>query len=283
MTSVEENIPPQLLRSFIAVAELRSFTSAGLRLGIGQSTVSQHVQRLEKSVGRQLFSRDTHSVELTGDGDAMVDFARNVLDANLRLSRFFTGDEPRKQLRLGISEDFAMSGLAAVLGNFRMDDPQVDIVLTVGLSGYLYQRFDSGEIDVIFVKRRPGDRRGQVAWREPLIWIGSPMIEITHSSPVPLVAYSPPSITRSLAIKALDGAGKIWRLSCSSGSLSGLQAALNAGMGVAAHSSRLVPPGLVAVQSPVLPPLPEVEFVAIGPGKSNALATRMVEVLAQGN
>ncbi len=67
-----------------------------------------------------------------------------------------------------------------------------------------------------------------------------------------------------------------------SGSISGLCAALVAGLGVAAHSSRLVPGGLVRLSSVAnLPQLPEVEFVAIGPGRTRPLAMRMVDMLVE--
>jgi DNA-binding transcriptional LysR family regulator len=274
------DLKPALLRSFLGVAESRSFTAAGVRLGLGQSTVSQHIRRLEEAVGRQLLMRDTHSVRLTEDGDAMLEFARNVLEANERMTGFFSDQRQRERLRLGISEDFAMLGLADVLTAFRRRDPHVDIELTVGLSGYLYQRFDAGEVDVIFVKRKPDDKRGRTAWRERLVWIARPGLRLARDLPVPLVAYSPPSITRSLAIATLEGAHRPWRISCSSGSLSGLQAALVAGLGVAAHSSRLIPNGVARLGPQAeLPPLPEIEFVAIGPGASHPLAMRMVDML----
>ncbi len=75
---------PSQLRTFLAVAQTLSFTQAARRLGLRQSTVSQHVRRLEDAVGRQLFSRDTHSVELTEDGEAMLGFARGILAVHSR-------------------------------------------------------------------------------------------------------------------------------------------------------------------------------------------------------
>jgi len=274
------DLNPSVLRSFLAVANSLSFTKAADRLGLRQSTVSQHLRKLEEAAGQRLLLRDTHSVALTEHGDTMVEMARAVLDANERLQGFFIDRGKRERLRLGISEDFAMSRLASVLVQFQRNDPHVDIELTVGLSGYLYQRFDAGELDVIFVKRRPGDKRGTTAWGERLAWIGRPSLQIPAASPVPLVAFSPPSITRSLATETLQKAGRSWRVTCSSGSISGLRAALVAELGVAAHSSRLVPPGLVRLNTEAgLPQLPRIEFVAIGPGRSQPLAARMVETL----
>lgn len=282
ITQSSFDVPPAVLRSFLCVARLRSFTAAAARLGLQQSTVSQHLRRLEDAVGRKLLERDTHNVSLTGDGDAMMEFAESVLEANARMARFFSGKTERSRLRLGISEDFAMSGLPEVLSEFRQQHPDVDLELDVGLSGHLYQRFDAGELDLIFAKRKPGDKRGQVAWRERLAWICKPGLTIPENEPVALVAYAPPSITRTLAIEALQKNNRSWTVSCSSGSLSGLHAALLAGLGVAAHSGRLIPKGLVELRPrSALPPLPAIDFVAIGPGKGNPVAARLVDMLTE--
>ena len=69
-------LDPILLRSFAAVAQTLSFTRAAERLDVRQSTVSQHVRKLEHRVGRVLLLRDTHTVALTPDGEAMLEFAR---------------------------------------------------------------------------------------------------------------------------------------------------------------------------------------------------------------
>ncbi len=273
------NVSPAVLRSFVAVADTQSFTMAGRHVGFQQSTISQHVRRLERAVGRQLVARDTHNVALTADGEAVADFARQILEANNRMVRFFSAGTERRRLRLGISEDFAMSGLAEVLTNFRDQNPNVDLELEIGLSGALYQRYDAGQLDLIFAKRKPKDRRGSIAWRERLAWIGRPGMILRSDEPVPLVAYAAPSITRSLAIETLESANRAWMISCSSGSLNGLRAALLAGLGVAAHSRRLMPAGLESLKIPELPTLPEVEFVALGPSRGNEPARKMLDML----
>jgi len=272
-------INPALLQCFLVVSDSSSFTAAAARLGVRQSTVSQQIRRLEEALGQRLFARDTHSVKLTAEGDALIPMAREIVEANSRLARFFSRQAGRRRLRLGISEDFALSGLTDVLVGFRQDHPDVDIELAVGLSGFLYQLYDSGELDVIFVKRKPGDRRGEIAWRERLAWIGRADLQLSPEEPIPLVAYNPPSITRTLAIGVLDTSGRPWRLACSSGSLSGLRAALMAGLGVGAHSRMLLPAGLSVLTKLDLPQLPEVEFVAIGPSSGSTLANMFVRAL----
>lgn len=275
-------INPDLLRSFVAVAEAKSFTIAAQRLGISQSTVSQHIKRLEETLGRHLLARDTHAVSPTPDGNALVDFARNVLEANSRIESFFADSQLRGRIHFGASEDFVLSGLQTVLADFAQRHASVDMELTVGLSGILYEKYDAGELDVIFVKRRRSDARGDVAWRERLIWVGRAGTRPDPQQPLPLVLYPPPSVSRALALDALERTGRAWRVACTSGSLSGLCAAALAGLGVAPHSERLIPPGLIIIPSSrYLPELAEIEFVVIGPGPNNPIASALVETILQ--
>jgi len=275
-------VNPELLQSFLAVAEMKSFTLAAQRLGVRQSTISQHIKRLEGSLQRHLLARDTHSVALTPDGDAMVDFARTILEGNERMERYFAGSELRGRIRLGVSEDFVLSGLPDVLLAFAQRHSSVDLELVVGLSGGLYERFDAGDLDVIFVKRRTGDTRGQAAWREQLVWVGRPGIRPDPQRPLPLVLFPPPSITRALAIDAVERSRRSWRIACTSGSLSGIHAATMAGLGVAAHSARLIPTGLIALPpSRSLPELGQVEFVVVGPGGHDRIAAALTDMILQ--
>jgi DNA-binding transcriptional LysR family regulator len=149
-------LEPILLQSFLAVAQTRSFTEAGRRLGLQQSTVSQHVRKLETASGRKLFLRDTHRVVPTADGEAMVGFARSILEANERARQYFSGARLRGRVRFGTSEDFVSSRLPEILREFTRRHPGVDLELTVDLSATLNVRFDRGELDLVLAKRRTG-------------------------------------------------------------------------------------------------------------------------------
>src|SRR6201998_1463637 len=111
-------LDPILLQTFLAIAQTRSFTRAAERLGLRQSTVSQHIRKLEDEAGRRLFVRDTHSVTMTADGEAMIEFARSIVAANERAERHLAGSELRGRLRFGASEDFVTSLLPGVLREF---------------------------------------------------------------------------------------------------------------------------------------------------------------------
>ncbi|MEF2524978.1 MULTISPECIES: LysR family transcriptional regulator [Streptomyces] len=271
---------PVQLRTFLTVAQTLSFTQAAGRLGVRQSTVSQHVRRLEEATGRPLFLRDTHRVELTEDGEAMLGFARTILEAHERAAAWFTGTRLRGRLRFGASEDFVLTRLPEILVAFRQQHPEVDLELSVELSGTLHERLDAGRLDLVLAKRRgPDDERGRLVWRDRMVWIGAEGLRVDPDRPVPLIVFPPPGITRARALEVLEREGRAWRIACTSGSLSGLVAAARAGLGVMAHTRGLVPPGLARV--PGLPDLGPVEFALLrGPRVSAAAEALAAAVLS---
>ncbi len=210
------------LRSFVTVEQMGSFTLAAERLGLGQSTVSQHIQRLETSLGRRLLERDTHKVVLTGDGETLLSHARAMLSIEGHVQSLFKSGSLRGRLRLGVSEDFVTSQLPAVLEDFVRSHPSVDLELTVALSGVLYEMQDAGAIDLVLAKRRLGDEHGKLVYREPLVWLARDPEHVLASGPLPLIAFPPPSVTRAIALEALGRHGVAWRIVCTCGSLSGL-------------------------------------------------------------
>ncbi|KUN03412.1 LysR family transcriptional regulator [Streptomyces yokosukanensis] len=271
---------PTQLRTFLAVAQTLSFTQAARRLGLRQSTVSQHVRRLEEATGRQLFTRDTHSVELTEDGEAMLGFARRILQVHEQAAAFFTGTRVRGRLRFGASEDFVLTRLPEILEGFRYDHPEVDLELTVELSGTLHEQLAAGKLDLVLAKRRPEDPRGELVWRDDLVWIGAERLRLDAERPVPLIVYPPPGITRARALQALEREGRGWRIVCTSGSLNGLIAAARAGLGVMAHSRRLIPPGLFRLPDRAgLPELGRIDFVLVH-GRRRGAAEEAANALA---
>ncbi|WP_428488047.1 LysR substrate-binding domain-containing protein [Rhodopila sp.] len=277
---------PTHLESFLAVARTRSFTEAGQRLRLRQSTVSQHIRKLEASTGRRLFVRDTHSVELTADGEAMTGFAQSILDINNRARRHFAGSRLRGRLRFGTSEDFVSTRLPELLRDFVREHALVDLELKVGVSATLHEHLDAGELDLVLAKRPAGDERGQLVWRDRLAWIGVTATRIEPGEPIPLILFNPPSITRSVALQALERAGLTWRIACTSGSLSGLRAAALAGLGVTVHARGLMPEGLSEMPASCrLPDLADAEFVVMGArtGLRGAAAALARVILANGD
>ncbi|MCQ8774188.1 LysR substrate-binding domain-containing protein [Streptomyces telluris] len=273
---------PVQLRTFLAVAQTLSFTQAAVRLGVRQSTVSQQVRRLEAAAGRQLFTRDTHSVRLTEDGEAMLGFARTILEANERAAHWFTGTRLRGRLRFGASEDFVLTRLPEVLEGFRREHPEVDLELTVDLSETLQRRLAAGRLDLVLAKRHPDEPHGRLVWRDRLVWIGGERLHLDPHRPLPLIAFPPPAVTRARALEVLERSGRPWRVVCTSGSLNGLVAAARAGLGVMAHTLGMIPPGLVRLPpGSGLPELGGVDVVLLHGTAPDSAARAPAEALAQ--
>src|SRR5215469_974714 len=207
---------PQLLATFLAIE---------------QPTVSQHIRRLEQQAGRTLVLRDTHSVSLTADGEAMVGFARNILAACERAATYFSGSRPSGRLRIGIADDLALTRLPQILRDFRRENPLVDFDLRVDQSGLLHQRLESDKLDVFIGKRPSGEQRSQLVKRDRMVWVGSPSTRLDLTRPVPLVVYPAPSISRTEMRRALHRARLPFRSACVCHGVNGLIAAIAAGIG----------------------------------------------------
>jgi DNA-binding transcriptional LysR family regulator len=266
-----EMFDPVLLTTFLAVAETHSFTRAGERLGLSQPTVSQHVRRLEQAAGRVLIDRDTRQVRLTDNGDAMAGFARSILAAHAAAESYFSGSAMRGRLRFGAADDLAITQLPRILRDFRRSHPQINLELTVGQSGPLYRRLKAGQLDLIFIKQTPGSTEGSKVSTDTMVWIGLEETELNPDEPVPLIAYQDPSISRQMAIDALESAGRTWRITCNTREVNGVLAAVRAGLGVAAFPRTLIPEDLRKVTNRLgLPEVGEVDFTLL----SNPLAAR---------
>lgn len=271
---------PVWIQTFATVATSRSFTDAGRQLGLSQSSVSDHIRRLEDSVGRRLFVRDTHSLKLTPDGDALLVHARLILESLARAESQFSAPRLRGRVRLGTSDDLAQGPLPNVLAAFRDTHPDVELEITIGMTGKLYELVDAGLLDLMIGKRREGDRRGVPLFRGQLEWLARPGTVIDVRQPLPLILVNEPSVTRSIVLDTLAKAGWRWRVVCASSSHSGCIAAARGGLGITVRAQDLAGRGLVPpVNSEELPALPEVEFISLAAGRLSEPAETLLTLL----
>jgi DNA-binding transcriptional LysR family regulator len=67
------------LRSIVAIADAGGFGRAATRLHVSQSTVSQHIRLLEKTIGRPVVEREGRGTRFTTDGEQLLGEARRIL------------------------------------------------------------------------------------------------------------------------------------------------------------------------------------------------------------
>lgn len=233
-------LDPLLLRSFVAIVDSGSFTRAGERVHLTQSTISQQMRRLEQQLGCPLLDRSGRQVVTTAEGEKLLGLARSILALLARAEEQVA--EASLQLSLGVPEDFAAGAIAPVLAAFARDYPQVRLEVHSGLSHEIWQRFEAGELDLALVKQARGQGTPRACWREPLAWVDSRAWPASERDLLPLVVFPSEGLYRRQLTEALDGMGRRWRIAYVSASLASLQGAVSAGIGVSLLPRRLLQP-----------------------------------------
>ena len=120
------------LAAFSAVAEERSFTKAGKRLGVSPSAMSHALRALEEDIGVRLLSRTTRSVAPTEAGERLLARLRpaltDVQDALNQLSGL--RDKPAGRVRLLVPRLAGTTVLGPKLAKFTRDYPDVVLDIT---------------------------------------------------------------------------------------------------------------------------------------------------------
>jgi DNA-binding transcriptional LysR family regulator len=142
------------LEHFLAVAEEQNFTRAAARLHLVQSALSVSVRALERDLGGRLFDRNTHRVELTDAGRALVPEARRTLAAAdaARDAVASVHGGIRGTVRIGIMHALSLIDLAALLTRYHRERPQVQLVPRAALGGSaeLATDVEEGRLDLAF-------------------------------------------------------------------------------------------------------------------------------------
>ena len=278
------NIPPDLLRAFVAVVECGGFSQAAERLLRGQSAVSLQVKRLEDRLGVKLLDRNPRRVALTPEGELLLDRARRILRLNDELVAQFSEVELSGLVRLGAPEDFATSHLPAVLARFARAHPRVALEVTCELTLEVIERFRTGGLDIALVKREPlGGIGGIRVWREPLVWVAGDRRLAEPDGPLPLAVSPRPCVYRKRATDALDAAGRSWRIAYTCGSLAGTHAAVRAGLGVTVLPKAMVPHDLTMLDAVSfgLPDLADTEMALLSAPQLSPAAQRLRDVIVR--
>jgi DNA-binding transcriptional LysR family regulator len=257
----------ELLRTFIAVVDGGGFTRAAERLHRTQSTISQQLKRLEERLETPLLERNTRSVSLTERGELLLGYARRLLALNDEALAAIAETQLQGRVRLGSAQEVADGGLADLLAHFSRLHPGVALEVRVDANLKLREEVERGELDLAVLFQEPGEvqhngAKSEVIDRLRRVWVASPELTITDDEPLPLVLSNGPCIFRNAVLGTLDAIARPWRIALSTPSLSGMRAALRAGLGVGVRTERWLEPDLRILDGE-LPPLPDVELALI--------------------
>src|SRR5262250_2113859 len=109
------NIPIDLLRTFVAICELGSFTKAAHLFDLTQPAVSAHMRRLESLIGADLIEKSLSGVTLTDTGTEVLRHARRMLSINDQIVSGGGQTAHPQVIRLGIPNLYAPNKLGPIL------------------------------------------------------------------------------------------------------------------------------------------------------------------------
>jgi len=229
------------LRTFVAAVELGGFGRAARVVHRTPGAVSLQLKALEDRLGQPLFVREGKRQRLTPAGDTLLRYARRLLDLNDEALLALRDMAASGEVRLGLPQDLADGWLAQALGRVTRSYPSVRVQLQIGRSAELRRALAAGELDLAIVfGAQAVDAGAQVASLD-VHWWSHPDLSLPADAPVPLLVLEAPCRFRDAAITALEQAGRTWRIATSSGSVSALWSAAEAGLGVTPRTPLGVP------------------------------------------
>jgi len=279
MMTVPPGIDPDLLRSFVLVAEGGSVTRTAMRVGRTQSAVSMQMRRLEEMLGQPLLLRGPRGLSPTPHGLWLLDRARRLLAMHDEIVANFHAPEITGHIRLGSPDDYALLWLPDILAGFAEAHPAAEVEVVCLPTTELLPRFEKGDLDITLFSAgtisNGAGVHGERVWRGPLRWVGSATRPSHLLRPLPLVLSHGGCSWRQAATEALEKTNLPWRMAYTSASQTGTHTVVLAGLGVTVGLATPLPPGLrlLGVEDG-LPELPELEIALVchGGAANEALA-----------
>ena len=255
----KSNIPTDLLRTFVAICELGSFTKAAHLFGLTQPAVSAHMRRLETIIGSDLIEKNTSGVKLTVCGGEVLRQARRMLVINDQIVSS-GGQQPNLPvIRLGIPNLFAQTKLKQIVDECRDKVGKSRLQIRCENSGALLSSVRNGYLDLAFALGNPEQlKHARRSWSEQLIWGRAPDFVWDPNEPLPLISSPNMLAPDRIAMATLDEAGRRYDIVFTAFDMMARRAAAASGLGYLVLMQSMVPPPLVVDTSEFLPPLPRI-------------------------
>lgn len=240
-----KNLPMDLLRAFVTVVEFNSFTKAGDLLGRSQPAISLQMNRLEGLLDETLLIRDGKNLSLTIAGEAIFEYAKQILSLNDLAVSECTKSTVMGKVRLGIPSEFATILLPKIVGRFAKAYPNVTLEVNCELSKTLLSRSGKAAHDLILaLQNNPLEESDNLVKTDNLVWVAGPEYNAQKPPPVPLIVAPEGCIYRQRAVRTLNKIKQPWQIVYNIPDLTGIQYAIQEGLGVTVLAKSTVPENL---------------------------------------
>ncbi|MFN7972975.1 MAG: LysR family transcriptional regulator [Acidobacteriota bacterium] len=138
------------LRVFTAVVDAGTYTRAARSLGVSQSTVSETLGALERTLGVALFRKARRGQVLTASGEILLAYARRMFALTSELAGALSGASSQVQATLTVSavESVGAYVLPSRLAALRERWPSVRVEVLTGSCPEIRDRVACGECDL---------------------------------------------------------------------------------------------------------------------------------------
>jgi LysR family transcriptional regulator, nitrogen assimilation regulatory protein len=183
------------MQLFVAAYETQSFTAAASRERATQSGVSQHVRKLEESLGVKLFSRQGGRVAPTPAGSRYYESCVDVLRAHAAAGRSVAdyGKGVEGSIVIGLMPTMTRCLLAPVLARFIAQHPNANARVVEGYSATLTEQVQAGELDFAVVPEFLGAAglKTRLFSQTQEVLISRARSRLRHGKPVRLADLAP--------------------------------------------------------------------------------------------
>ncbi|WP_077328481.1 LysR family transcriptional regulator [Virgibacillus siamensis] len=139
------------LRTFLTVAEYKSYSKAAINLNVTQPTITSRIKALEEILKCDLFKRTGHEISLTKEGELFLDYAENIL-IYMDHSKEVSNMVKNPSIKVGFSPGFSYSFITEVLKTIQ-PKWKIDIQIIEGYDSVsLNEGALSGDFDLIFTR-----------------------------------------------------------------------------------------------------------------------------------
>jgi len=235
-----DHLNSDLLRTFLAIAETGSFTEGAARIYRSQSAASLQIKRLEDIVRQPVFERHGRGVILTPAGEKLVPVARDVTGILESTLRDLTSDDLHGRLRLGIPDDQSRDTISRIVGEFAQLHPSVELDVTCAISSGFPKAIETGALDLAVYEVEHLREGVELLAEETTHWMVSRYHDLLSRDVVPVALFDRDCWWRDAALNSLNKLGRPFRIVFSSQSVTGVAAAIEAGIaiGLLAKSSQ---------------------------------------------
>lgn len=233
--SLSELIDPELLRSFVYIAENGSISKAANAVSRTPAAVSMQLKKLESQLNHTLIVRSSKKMTLTEDGERLYVKSRQLLELHRDLIKQFKPSAVKGRVRIGMPDYIGIHKLPTILARFNDAYPDVEVDVEIGRSIKL-KTLNEQQLDIaIYTERQEAHLpdAATVLYYEPLVWASKPGGTASYRTPIPLSLANIGCTWRELAIEALEQSGLPYRIAYTSDATTGQEAAVVGDLAVA--------------------------------------------------